>query len=54
MTKKTVIVSARLLFIWEYHSDAAGSNTIYMSQTVPYSDGTSISRAILDECELPQ
>jgi len=54
MRKWAVIVTTVLLWAWEIHGVAAGSHTIYMSQTVPYSDSKLIARAILDECPLPQ
>lgn len=53
--KKTIsVIAAMLLTIGFCQTALAGGDTIYMSQTAPYSDTKLITKAILDECELPQ
>jgi hypothetical protein len=54
MKKTTSTVTAALLSVGFCSVAIADSDTIYIAQTAPYSDTKKITRAILDECELPQ
>ena len=53
--KKTVSIVAVLMSTTGFCQAAlAGDDAIYISQTAPYADTRTITKAILDECELPQ
>ena len=54
MNKKTAMVAAALLGIGIQAGAIAQSTTVYMRQIAPYSDLERISRAIQEECSLPQ
>lgn len=54
MHKRISIITAAIFCVGSHHGAIADSDTIYMGQTVPYSDSSSIAQAILNDCQLPQ
>lgn len=53
--KKIIFIAVSAVLISAFcQAVYADSDTVYMSQTAPFSDAKIIGRAILDECQLPQ